>query len=130
MAQLGDQQPGRLAQAAGQVLRSGRMVIRAITPKKKGGGLTSGSPSAPPSPGQASVADELTSGSPNAPLSLGQANFGASGQTSGLPSVSPARMLLQQMQAALARLLQTVLPHSLTETPNLEFRNVRDGFRV
>jgi hypothetical protein len=83
MTQLGDQQPGRLTQAAGQLLWSGRRVIRAITPKKEGGRQTSGSPIAPPSPGQA--------------------NFGAIGQTSGLPSVSPVRVLLQQMQAALAR---------------------------
>ena len=83
MAQLGEQQPGRLAQAAGQVLRNGRMLIRAITPKKEGGRQTSGSPIVPPSPGQA--------------------NFGASGPTSGLPSVSPARVLLQQLQEALAR---------------------------
>ena len=56
MKQLGEQQPGRLAQAAGQLLRSGRMGIRAITPKKEG---------------------RQTSGSPIAPLSPGQANFGA-----------------------------------------------------
>jgi hypothetical protein len=42
MEQLGEQQPGRLAQAADQVFRSGRRVIRAITPTKRGGGLTSG----------------------------------------------------------------------------------------
>ena len=84
MAQFGE----RLALAAGQVLRSGRMVIKAITPKKRGDRLSSGSPSAPPSQGPAIVADELTSGFPNAPLSPGQANFGAIGQTSGLPSVS------------------------------------------
>ena len=95
MAQLGEQ----LALAVGQVLRSGRMVIKAITPKKRGDRLSSGSPSAPSSQGQASVADELTSGFPNTPLSPGQANFGAIGQTSGLPSVSPAQGLLQQMQA-------------------------------
>ena len=65
MEQLGEQQPGRLAQAAEQVLRNGQRVFRAITPTKRGGGLTSGVP--------------------NAPLSPGQANFG---QTSGLPSVS------------------------------------------
>ena len=82
MTQLGEQQTGRLAQASGRLLRSGRMVIGAITPKKEGGKQTSGSPITPPSPGQA--------------------NFGASGQTSG-PSVSPARVLLQQLQAALAR---------------------------
>jgi hypothetical protein len=79
MAHLGEQQPGRLALAAGQVLRSSRMVIKAITPKKR--------------------VDGLTSGFPNTPLSPGQANFGAIGQTSGLPSVSPAQGLLQQMQA-------------------------------
>ena len=67
-----EQQPGRLAQAAGQVLRSGKMVLKAMTPRKEGG--------APPSPGRA--------------------DFGASGQASGLPSASPAR-LLQRMQAAL-----------------------------
>ncbi len=61
MAQLGEQ----LARATWQVLRSGRMVIKVMTLKKKGGRLTSGSPSAPPSQGQASVADELTSGFPN-----------------------------------------------------------------
>ena len=65
MDQLGEQQPGRLAQAAEQVLSSGRRVIRAITPTKRDGGLTSGFP--------------------NTQLSPGQANFG---QTSGLPSVS------------------------------------------
>ena len=96
MAQLGEQQTGRLAQAAGRLLRSGRLVIGAITPKKEGGKQvigaitpkkeggkqTSRSPITPPSPGQASVADELTSGFPNSPLSPGQADFGAVWQPS------------------------------------------------
>ena len=63
MTQLGEQQPGMLAQVAGQLLRSGRMVIRAITQKKEGGRQTSGSPIAPQSPGQAPagrVADSLS----------------------------------------------------------------------
>jgi hypothetical protein len=78
MAQLGEQ----LAMAAGQVLRSGRVVVmKAMTPKR-GDGLASGSPSAPPSQGQASVADELTSGFPNSQLSPGQADFGAVWQPS------------------------------------------------
>jgi hypothetical protein len=120
MAQLGEQ----LARATGQVLRSGRMVIKAMTPKKKGGRLTSGSPSAPPSQGQASVADELTSGFPNAPLSPGQANFGASGQTSGLPSVSPAQVL-QQLRAALARVGRNGrTPEESVEPSSLTFQDV------
>ena len=142
MAQLGEQ----LAKAPGLVLRSGRMVIKALTPKKKGGRPTSGSPSAPPSQGQASEADELTSGFPNAPLSPGQANFGASGrqtsgspiappspgqanfgasgQTSGLPSVSPARVL-QQLRAALARVGRNGLtPEESVEPSLLTFQDV------
>jgi hypothetical protein len=82
MAQLGEQ----LALAAGQVLRSGRVVMR-MTPKRA-------------SQEQASWADELTSGFPNAPLSPGQADFGAGEQQ---PSASPARVFLRRMHAALAR---------------------------
>ena len=140
MAQLGEQ----LAKAPGLVLRSGRMVIKALTPKKKGGRPTSGSPSAPPSQGQASEADELTSGFPNAPLSPGQANFGASGrqtsgiatpspgqanfgaigQTSGLPSMSPARVL-QQLRAALTRVGRNGLtPEESVEPSLLTFQDV------
>ncbi len=82
------------------------MVIGAITPKKGGGRQTSGSPIAPPSPGQA--------------------NFGASGQTSGLPSVSPARVLLQQMQAALARVGRNgrQTPEESFEPSSLTFQDV------
>jgi len=95
MAQLGEQ----LAMPAGQFLRSGRVVVmKAMTPKR-GDRLSSGSPSAPPSQGQASVADELTSGFPNTQLSPGQADFGTGGQ----PSASPTRVLLRRIQAALAR---------------------------
>ena len=140
MAQLGEQ----LAKAPGLVLRSGRMVIKALTPKKKGGRPTSGSPSAPPSQGQASEADELTSGFPNAPLSPGQANFGASGrqtsgiatpspgqanfgaigQTSGLPSMSPARVL-QQLRAAFTRVGRNGLtPEESVEPSLLTFQDV------
>ena len=120
MAQIGEQ----LALAAGRVLRSGRVVMTASP--KKGDGLTSGSPSAPPSQGQASEADELTSGFPNAPLSPGQANFGASGQTSGLPSVSPARVLLQQMQSAIARVGRNgrQTPEESVEPSSLTFQDV------
>jgi hypothetical protein len=118
MAQLGEQ----LALAAGQVLRSGRMVIKAITPKKRGDRLSSGSPSAPPSQGQASVADELTSGFPNTPLLPGQANFGASGQTSGLLSVSPARVLLQAGLARMARNGRT--PEESVEPSSLTFQDI------
>ena len=108
MAQLGEQQPGRLAQAAGQVLRNGRMLIRAITPKKEGG--------------------RQTSGSPITPLSPGQANFGASGQTSGLPSVSPARVLLQQMQVALARVGRNgPTPEESVESSSLNLQDVTPG---
>jgi hypothetical protein len=92
-------------------LRSGRAVL-ATSPsrKKKDGRLTSGSPIAPPSQGQASfVAGDLTSGFPNAtqsqgqadfertsgspiaPLSPGQANFGEVGQTSRWPCDSPGQ---------------------------------------
>ena len=93
-----------MALATGQVLRSGRMVIKAITPKKRG--------------------DRL-SGFPNAPLSPGQANFGASGQSSGLPSVSSARGLLQQMQAALARVGRNGLTtEELVEPSSLTFQDV------
>jgi hypothetical protein len=53
MAQLGEQEPGRLAQVAGTLLRSGRRVLMAITPGKEGGRRTSGSPIAPPSQGRA-----------------------------------------------------------------------------
>jgi hypothetical protein len=87
------------------LLRSGRAVLATSPPrKKKDGRLTSGSPIATPSQGQASfVAGYLTSGFPNAlqsqgqadfepttgsPIALlssGQANFGAVGQTSRWP---------------------------------------------
>jgi hypothetical protein len=104
MTQLGEQQTGRLAQASGRLLRSGRMVIGAITPKKEGGKQTSGSPITPPSPGQA--------------------NFGASGQTSG-PSVSPARALLQQLQAALARAGRNGrTPEESVEPSSLTFQDI------
>jgi hypothetical protein len=65
MAQFGEQ----LALAAGRVLRSGKVVMTAMSSPKKGDGLASGSPNAPPSQGPEIVADELTSGFPNAPLS-------------------------------------------------------------
>jgi hypothetical protein len=104
MAQFGEQQPGRLALASGQVLRSGRMVIKTITPKKRGDSL---------------------SGFPNAPLSPGQANFGARGQTSGLPSVSPAQGFLQQMQAALARVGRNGLTtEDLVDPSSLTFQDI------
>ena len=64
MAQIGDQ----LALAAGRVLRSGKVVMTAMSSPKKGDGLASGSPSAPPSQGPANVSDELTSG--NTPNTL------------------------------------------------------------
>ena len=117
MAQFGE----RLALAAGLVLRNGKVVMSAMSsPKnsvfsKKSDGLSSGSPSAPPSQGPAIVADELTSGFPNAPLSPGQADFGAGGQASS----SPAR-LLRRMRTALARVggggrpAESVEPSSLT----------------
>jgi len=80
------------------------MVIGAITPKKEGGKQTSGSPITPPSPGQA--------------------NFGASGQTSG-PSVSPARALLQQLQAALARAGRNGrTPEESVEPSSLTFQDI------
>ena len=111
MAQFGE----RLALAAGRVLRSGRVVMTASP--KKGDGLTSGSPSTPPSQGPAIVADELTSGFPNAPLSPGQADLGAGGQ----PSPSPTRVLLRRLHAARARVggggrtpAESVEPSSLT----------------
>jgi hypothetical protein len=75
----------QLLSAAGQVLRSGRVVAMRMTPKRA-------------SQEQASEADERASGFPNAPLSPEQADFGAGGQ----PSPSPTR-LLQRMHAALAR---------------------------
>ncbi len=79
-----------------------------ITPKKEGGRQTSGSPITPPSPGQA--------------------NFGASGQTSGLPSTSPARVLLQQLQAALARVGRNGLkPEESVEPSSLNFEDVTPG---
>ena len=79
MAQFGEQ----LALAAGLVLRNGKVVMSAMSSPKKSDGLSSGSPSAPPSQGPAIVADELTSGFTNAPLSPGRAaqpvaNAGAS----------------------------------------------------
>jgi hypothetical protein len=62
-----------MAEAPLRCLRSGRAVLTATPPRRrKGGRLTSGSPSAPPSQGQASVADELTSGFPNTQLSPGR----------------------------------------------------------
>ena len=82
MAQFGE----RLALAAGRVLRSGKVVMTAMSSPKKGDGLASGSPNAPPSQGPAIVADELTSGFPNAPLSPGQADFGAGRQASSSPA--------------------------------------------
>jgi hypothetical protein len=102
------------------------MVIRAITPKKEGGRQTSGSPIAPPSPGQANFgAGRQTSGSPIVPPSSGQANFGASWQTSGLPKVSPARVLLQQLQAALARVGRNGLTSEESVEPSsLNFQDV------
>ena len=114
MAQIGEQ----LALAAGRVLRSGRVVMTASP--KKGDGLTSGSPSAPPSQGPAIVADELTSGFPNAPLSPGQADFGAGGQ----PSASPARMLLRRMRTALARVGGGGRPADSVEPSSLTFQDV------
>ena len=75
MTQLGEQ--------LALVLRSGRAVMR-MTPKRA-------------SQEQASGADELASGFPNAPLSPGQADFGAGGQ----PNLSPARVFLRRMHAAL-----------------------------
>jgi hypothetical protein len=113
MAQIGEQ----LALAAGRVLRSGRVVMTASP--KKGDGLTSGSPSAPPSQGPAIVADELTSGFPNAPLSPGQADFGAGGQ----PSASPARMLLRRMRTALARVGGGGRPADSVEPSSLTFQD-------
>ena len=111
MAQFGE----RLALAAGLVLRNGKVVMSAMSSPKKSDGLSSGSPSAPPSQGPAIVADELTSGFPNAPLSPGQADFVAGGQASS----SPAR-LLRRMRTALARVggggrpAESVEPSSLT----------------
>ena len=107
MAQIGDQ----LALAAGRVLRSGKVVLTAMSSPKKGDGLASGSPSAPPSQGPANVSDELTSGFPNEPLSPGQADFGEA-------SSSPMR-LLRRMRTALARVgggrpADSVEPSSLT----------------
>jgi hypothetical protein len=67
----------QLLSAAGQVLRSGRVLAMRMTPKK------------------ASGADELAS--PNAPMSPGQADFGAGGQ----PNPSPAKVFLRRMHAAL-----------------------------
>ena len=113
MAQFGEQ----LALAAGLVLRNGKVVMSAMSSPKKSDGLSSGSPSAPPSQGPAIVADELTSGFTNAPLSPGQADLGAVGQ----PSPSPTRVLLRRMHAALARVggggrtpAESVEPSSLT----------------
>jgi hypothetical protein len=113
MAQIGEQ----LALAAGRVLRSGRVVMTTMSSPKKGDSLSSGSPTAPPSQGQAIVTDELTSGFPNAPLSPGQADFGAVGQ----PSESPAQVLLRRMRTALTRVggggrkpADSVEPSSLT----------------
>ena len=47
MAQFGE----RLALAAGLVLRNGKVVMSAMSSPKKSDGLSSGSPSAPPSQG-------------------------------------------------------------------------------
>ena len=94
----------QLLSAAGQVLRSSRVVAMRMTPQWA-------------SQEQASGADELASGFPNAPLSPGQADLGAGGQ----PSPSPARVLLRRMHAALARVggggrtpAESVEPSSLT----------------
>jgi hypothetical protein len=63
MSQIGEQ----LALAAGRVLCSGKVVMTGMSSPKKGDGLASGSPSSPPSQGQAIVSDEKrTSGFPNA----------------------------------------------------------------
>ena len=100
MAQFGE----RLALAAGLVLRNGKVVMSAMSSPKKSDGLSSGSPSAPPSQGPAIVADEP-----------GQADFVADGQASS----SPAR-LLRRMRTALARVggggrpAESVEPSSLT----------------
>ena len=115
MAQIG----GQLALAAGLVLRNGKVVMSAMSSPKKSDGLSSGSPSAPPSQGPAIVADELTSGFPKAPLSPGQADFGAGGQ----PSASPARMLLRRMRTALARVGGGGRPADSVEPSSLTFQD-------
>jgi hypothetical protein len=75
------------------LLRSGRAVLATSPPrKKKDGRLTSGSPIAPQSQGQASfVAGELTTGFPRALQSQGQASFVAGELTSGFPNATQSQ---------------------------------------
>jgi len=113
MAQFGEQ----LALASGRVLRSGKVVMTAMSSPRKGDGLASGSPNAPPSQGPEIVADELTSGFPNAPLSPGQADFGAGRQASS----SPAR-LLRRMRTTLARVGGGGRPADSVEPSSLTFQ--------
>jgi hypothetical protein len=113
MAQIGEQ----LALAAGRVLRSGKVVMTAMSSPKKGDGLASGSPRAPQSQGPAIVSDERTSGFPNAPLSPGQADFGVVGQASS----SPAR-LLRRMRTALASMGGGGSPADSVEPSSLTFQ--------